>query len=280
MTVVEAFVPAKVNLTLHVTGQRDDGLHTLDSLVVFADVGDRITITAPGGNELHVEGPLAEGVPEDRTNLVLRAANLMGVEADFLLEKNLPNAAGLGGGSGDAAATLRVLSEVSGQPVPDDAIKLGADIPVCLLGQASRIQGIGDSVTPLPDMPFLHAVLVNPNLPVLTREVFWRLIDKANPPMPETIPQFGGAPDFVNWLRDMRNDLEAPAIEIEPVIQQVFETLQVTPGCLLTRMSGSGGTCFGLYADAETAGSAAGRLQQNFPAWWVTATQLNAPIAA
>jgi len=277
MTVVEAFVPAKVNLTLHVTGQRDDGYHLIDSLAVFADVGDRLRITLPGEHGLTVEGPMADGVPVDDSNLVLRAARLTGVRADFMLEKHLPSAAGLGGGSGDAAATLRILAGFAGRPVPGNGIELGADLPLCMLGHAARVSGVGDVVTPLRDLPTLDAVLVNPNLPVLTSQVFARLEQKQNPEMPEQIPSFDSATDLIDWLSGQRNDLEAPAIEAEPVIGQVFETLQKTPGCQLTRMSGSGGTCFGLYQDAETAGSAAGRLQEAYPGWWVAVTRLNAP---
>ncbi len=275
MTVVEAFVPAKVNLTLHVTGQRDDGYHTLDSLAMFADVGDRMTIIMPGEYRLTVEGPLADGVPVDETNLVLRAARMMGIRADIVLEKHLPHAAGLGGGSGDAAATLRVLSGFAGKPVPGGGIELGADVPLCLQSDAARVTGIGDVVTPVPNLPVLDAVLVNPRLPVLTAEVFARLKTKENPPMPAEIPAFGTAGELIEWLGGMRNDLQDPAIEAEPVIRQVFETLERTPGCLLARMSGSGGTCFGLYQDAETAGAAAGRLKEDSPSWWVTATRLN-----
>lgn len=275
-TVVEAFVPAKVNLTLHVTGQRADGYHTLDSLAMFADIGDKLKITMPGTSRLSVKGPMAEGVPVDDGNLVCRASKMMGETPDIALTKRLPNAAGLGGGSGDAAATLRVLSGLTGKPVPGHGIELGADVPVCFDCHAARMRGIGDIVDPLPKLPILHAVLVNPNLPVMTAEVFRRLENRENPPMPDEIPEFDTAVDLINWLRGMRNDLEAPAIKAEPVIKQVFDSLAVTPGCLLTRMSGSGGTCFGLYADSETAGSAAGRLRENYPGWWVAATQLNA----
>lgn len=277
MTVVEAFVPAKVNLTLHVTGQRDDGYHTIDSLAVFADVGDRIAITMPGNCHLIVDGPMADGVPVDETNLVIRAARMMRMSADIRLEKHIPNAAGLGGGSGDAAATLRVLSGFAGKSVPGDGIELGADVPLCLQSEAARVTGVGETVTPIPKMPSLHAVLVNPRLPVLTAEVFKRLQHKVNRPMPAEIPAFEGPADLIEWLRIMRNDLQEPAIQAEPVIQEVFETLEVTPGCLLTRMSGSGGTCFGIYNDAETAGAAAGRLKETHPGWWVASTRLNAP---
>ena len=277
MTVVEAFAPAKVNLTLHVTGQRDDGYHLLDSLVMFADIGDRIRLKPAKQTKIVVNGPMADGVPTDESNIVARAAGLMGVPADIYLEKHLPSAAGLGGGSSDAAATLSGLSKLSGKPVPDDVLALGADVPVCLTRHAARMRGVGDLVEPAPELPALHAVLVNPNLPVLTNEVFKRLEHNRNDPMPRDLPYMPDAATLIEWLKHMRNDLEGPAIEAEPVIAQVFGTLQVTPGCLLTRMSGSGGTCFGLYADAETAGSAAGRLQEAFPGWWVAATRLNAP---
>lgn len=277
MTVVETFVPAKVTLTLHVTGQRDDGYHTLDSLAMFADLGDRMTITMPGEYNLDVQGPMADGVPPGDANLVIRAAKLMRMKADFVLEKNIPNAAGLGGGPGDAAAVLRVLSGFGGKPVPGDGIELSSDVPICLQSEPARVTGIGDVVTPLHDLPPLHAVLVNPRLPVLTDDVFRRLKHKVNRPMPDQLPHFDGPGDFARWLKDMRNDLQDAAIEKEPVIQQVFETLERTPGCLLTRMSGSGGTCFGIYNDGETARSAAGRLAESHSHWWVTATVLNAP---
>ncbi len=273
---VKEFAPAKVNLTLHVTGQRDDGYHTLDSLVMFADIGDRISASPSGTPIFVVKGPMADGVPRDRSNMVTKVADAMDVSAQITLEKNLPNAAGLGGGSSDAAATLRALSKISGKPIPDNTLGYGADVPVCMIGRAARMQGIGDVIRPVPDLPALNAVLVNPKLPVLTAEVFKRLHQKVNQPMPDEIPAGRSALELIHWLREMRNDLQGPAIEAEPIIEHVFNTLAVTPGCLLTRMSGSGGTCFGLYGDAETAASAAGRLHQDYPGWWVAATRLNA----
>jgi homoserine kinase len=146
MTVFKAFVPAKVNLTLHVTGQRDDGYHTLDSLAVFADIGDRLTITLPGSYQLEVTGPMAAGVPVDDSNLVLKAARMMRVNTDIVLEKHLPNAAGLGGGSGDAAATLRVLSGYSGRQIPGQGIELGADVPLCLQSEAAPHDPLAASI--------------------------------------------------------------------------------------------------------------------------------------
>lgn len=272
----KAFAPAKVNLTLHVTGRREDGYHLLDSLVMFADVGDTITVRPAKEPALILKGPMADALPRDRTNLVVQAANAMGVTAQIQLEKNLPVAAGLGGGSSDAAAAFRALSEMSGQPVPENLVTFGADVPVCMLGTAARMRGIGNDIHSSLDLPMLHAVLVNPNLPVMTNEVFQRLRKHENPPMPDDLPEGAEARDLIAWMTDMRNDLEAPAIEAEPVIQHVFDALAVTPGCLLTRMSGSGGTCFGLYGDAETAASAAGRLHEDHPGWWIAATKLNA----
>ncbi len=271
----KAFAPAKVNLTLHVTGQRDDGYHLLDSLVMFADVGDRITIRPSDTPIMIIKGPMAESLPRDRTNLVAQAADAMGVTANIQLEKNLPVAAGLGGGSSDAAATFRALAEISDKPIPEDLVVFGADVPVCMHGKAARMRGIGNDIHSMPDLPVLHAVLVNPNLPVMTAEVFRRLKSHKNPPMPAELPALTSSRDLVAWLSEMRNDLQDAAIEAEPIIEQVFNALAVTPGCMMTRMSGSGGTCFGLYGDAETAASAAGRMHEAHPGWWVAATTLN-----
>lgn len=272
---VKVFAPAKINLTLHVTGRREDGHHLLDSLVMFADLGDTIHVSPAAKTMLTVKGPMARGVPVDERNIMIRAAALAKVTSAMRLIKELPHAAGIGGGSSDAAATLRALSDLSGRPIPGDAATLGADVPVCLLKQTARMRGVGEYVDVLSGLPTLHAVLVNPNLPVLTTEVFKRLKKSDNPAMPDSIPRGQSAAEFIEWLGKMRNDLEAPAIEAEPVIKQVFDALAVTPGCQLTRMSGSGGTCFGLYYDLETASSAAGRLNEQQPDWWVRAVRLN-----
>src|SRR6056297_3335089 len=146
---IEVFAPAKINLSLHVTGQRDDGYHLLDSLVMFADVGDRITVERATGTKLTITGPMSDGVPATDDNLVLRAARLMGIDAKIHLEKVLPHAAGLGGGSSDAAATLRALAGLTGQPIPDNVVGLGADVPVCLGNLAARMRGIGEDVKTL-----------------------------------------------------------------------------------------------------------------------------------
>ena len=278
MTTAKAFAPAKINLALHVTGQRPDGYHLLDSLVVFADIGDSLTVRVADEPALTVDGPMAAGVPRDGRNLVMRAADLMGVTASIHLEKHLPNAAGLGGGSSDAAAALRALHDLTGQPLPDITALtgLGADVPVCVQPNTARMRGVGEEVTPVPGLPALHAVLINPGLPVMTQLVFANLSKRDNPPMPDALPDFASEAQFIAWLSEMRNDLQGPAMAAHPLIAQVFDKLKVTPGCLLARMSGSGATCFGLYGDAETAASAAGRLRQANAGWWVVATRLNA----
>ncbi len=275
--VIEVFAPAKVNLTLHVTSQRSDGYHTLDSLVMFADIGDTVTAQSAPVTSLTLTGPMADKTPVGDDNLAIRAAHLIGVTAKITLDKRLPIAAGIGGGSSDAAATLRALSQLSGRDIPDDLQPLGADARVCCAApSAARMGGIGDLVVPAPGLPELHAVLVNPNVPVMTSEVFRHLAKRDNAPMPDVLPADCSAGDLITWLEGQRNDLQEAAIEFEPVIEQIFGALTVTPGCLLTRMSGSGATCFGLYGDAETAASAAGRLQESHSGWWVAATRLNA----
>jgi len=188
MTAAEGFAPAKVNLTLHVTGERDDGYHLLDSLVVFADVGDKLTVTLANEPALTVSGPMAAGVPYGPDNLVLKAAAKLGISAHIAPEETLPHAAGLGGGSSDAATTLRVLSRLTDRPLPQDMADLGADIPVCLGNSAARVTGIGETVMPLHEIPRLYAVLVNPGIALNTQDVFKALRQKNNTPLPASIP--------------------------------------------------------------------------------------------
>ncbi|MFK7940443.1 MAG: 4-(cytidine 5'-diphospho)-2-C-methyl-D-erythritol kinase [Roseovarius sp.] len=272
---VKVFAPAKINLTLHVTGKRADGYHLLDSLVVFADVGDIVTVTEASETTLTVNGPMARNVPTDARNIMVRAAAFFGQTAALHLTKNLPPAAGIGGGSSDAVATLQGLSQLTGRTIPQDVVRLGADVPVCLLGQTCRMRGVGEDISPLPDMPGLHAVLVNPMVPVLTQSVFTALQSAHNAPMPQDVPRGLSGADLIDWLSGMRNDLEAPALQAEPMIAQVIAALKLTPGCGLVRMSGSGGTCFGLYADADSAASAAQHLSETHPGWWIKAAHLN-----
>lgn len=267
----KAFAPAKVNLTLHVTGQRRDGYHLLDSLVAFVDVGDWITVEAAETSSLKVTGPRAAGVPTDPSNLVLRAAQLLGVTAQITLEKHLPAAAGIGGGSSDAAATLRALQDLYDLPQPSatDVLPLGADVPVCLQPQLTRMEGIGEKLTPLGAMPEWHMILINPGVSVPTGPVFQALPTKTNPPMSDLPADWSDLTVVTGWLNTQRNDLQGPAIAAQPVIGDVLSRLENTQGCLLARMSGSGATCFGLYQDAATRDAAARQLQAGAPDWWV-----------
>lgn len=271
----DGFAPAKINISLHVTGRRPDGYHLLDSLVVFADVGDRLRLRLAPEPLLSVTGPMAKGVPTGADNLVLRAAALMGITAEITLEKHLPAAAGIGGGSSDAAACLRALSEMCRQPVPSDVSALGADVPVCLVARAARMRGIGEEVVPLDSLPTLDAVLVNPGVPVSTPAIFRRLAQRANPAMPAHLPDWPDAASLINWLKAQRNDLQDAAIAEAPVVANVLQEIASTPHCALARMSGSGATCFGLYPDAASAARAAQALRAAYPGWWVQATRLS-----
>ena len=271
------FAPAKINLALHVTAQRGDGYHLLDSLVVFADVGDRITVAAADAVSLTVTGPMAAGLTLGDDNLVLRAARSFGVApgAAISLEKNLPVASGIGGGSSDAAATLRALARLWQRPLPDAAavLALGADVPVCLAGRPARMTGIGAGLVPLV-LPAAWLVLVNPGVALPTAAVFAGLERHGHPAMPRDLPQFQGVADLAAFLRLARNDLEAPAIRLAPAIAQCKASLASMSGCLLARMSGSGATCFGLFANSLTAHAAARALQAAHPGWWVAAARM------
>lgn len=273
-----AVARAKINLCLHVTGQRPDGYHLLDSLVVFADLGDRIICTPAERLSLKITGPESGGLAAERDNLVLRAAaafdSAMG--AALLLEKTLPIASGIGGGSADAAATLRALSRLWGLPLPDAArvLALGADVPVCLHGQPCRMAGVGEVISPLPHtLPPAWLVLVNPRVQVSTPAVFRQLASKTNAPM-AALPRLQGLADLAGYLAAQRNDLEAPAIALQSVIALAKAALAAQPGCALARMSGSGATCFGLFPSAETAAKAAQALRRAQPAWWVEAAAM------
>lgn len=275
---VEEFAPAKVNLALHVTGRRADGYHLLDSLVVFAGVGDRIAAHRAPGLTLAVEGPMAARLSAGDDNLVCRAARLMGADAAIRLTKVLPLASGIGGGSADAAATLRALARLWGRRVPDAAAAagLGADVPVCLAGRPARMQGVGEHLSPLPALPSLWLVLANPGVAVPTPSVFATLENRANPPLPPLPRAWPDAAALVRYLGRTRNDLEAPACRLAPEIAAALTALGAQPGAMLARMSGSGATCLALFADEAGAKRAAGRLARARPGWWLAA----APVLA
>nr|WP_233713166.1 4-(cytidine 5'-diphospho)-2-C-methyl-D-erythritol kinase [Amaricoccus solimangrovi] len=271
---------AKVNLCLHVTGRRADGYHLLDSLVAFAEIGDELRAEPAETPSLAIGGPFAAGLDAGPDNLVLRAAALMGGGAAFTLAKNLPVASGIGGGSADAAAALRALARLRGQrlPAPEAVLGLGADVPVCLAGVPTRMSGIGEVLAPVRLPPFAM-VLVNPGVGVATGAVFSRLARRDNPPL-GAIPDFTASGDLFAWLATRRNDLEAPAAEVAPVIGGVIAALGASPGCALARMSGSGATVFGLFETLGAAEAAAARLRIAEPDWWVASAPAAGPASA
>ncbi len=268
---VAEFAPAKLNLALHVTGRRADGYHLLDSLVAFAAVGDRITL-APGQG-ITLSGPFAADLPGEG-NLCLRAARLLDLRAAIGLEKVLPVASGIGGGSADAAAVLRGFAR-GGEalPAPGAIAALGADVPVCLAGRPTRMRGIGEVLDPVPALPALHLVLVNPGLAVATPAVFAALDHRDSPALPALPARFADAPALLDWLAATRNDLEAPARRLQPVIGTVLAAL-THAGAGFARMSGSGATCFGLFASAAAAEAACARIRAAQSGWWAVATRL------
>lgn len=279
MTATE-HAPAKVNLTLHVTGRRSDGYHLLDSLVVFTEFGDCVSVARRQGLSLALSGPEAGSLGVGPDNLVWQAARLVGAaDMALLLDKHLPVASGIGGGSSDAAACLRLLTRLSGKSLPPQQalLSLGADIPVCLAARFSRMQGIGDVVIPIPQCPELWLVLVNPRIAVSTPSVFRALSHVKNPPMPEILPDWRDAGSLIDWLRLQRNDLQGPACALVPEIAQVLSVLDSVEGCGLSRMSGSGATCFGLFARESDARKAASEIAQEYPQWWTVATARLAP---
>ncbi|MEP2139296.1 MAG: 4-(cytidine 5'-diphospho)-2-C-methyl-D-erythritol kinase, partial [Erythrobacter sp.] len=240
----------------------------LDSFVAFADVGDTIWVRKSNATTINISGPMAQGVPADESNLAMMAARLLGVDVDITLEKCLPMAAGIGGGSSNAAAVINGIEQLNGQVFAGDTSVLGADVPMCKKGTAARVQSIGDHIETMA-LPRLFAVLVNPGVPVSTVSVFKALAQKSNPPMSELPQQAPSTQEFCAWLREQRNDLEAPAIALCPQINDVLRALSLTTGQLCYRMSGSGATCFALFDDPGLAELAALDLEKVHPEWWV-----------
>lgn len=271
---VRLLAPAKVNLTLHVTGQRRDGYHLLDSLVVFAGHGDLVHVSLSKVDEIVVTGPRANGVPTDQRNLCLKAARLAAQNVSVALEKHLPNEAGLGGGSADAAAVLRAIARLTGTPLIAGAERIGADVPVCLKSHAIRMRGLGEDLSQIPPLPALPAVLVNPGIPLATPPVFKALQKRDNPAMAPVPDGLHTPSELANWLALQRNDLEAPAIALAPEISGVLSQLRGIEGCLLARMSGSGASCFGLFANTRQSEFAARIISKANPSWWVQSTVL------
>jgi len=266
---MRSFAPAKVNLFLHVTGRRADGYHLLDSLAVFPAVGDWVSAAPAEGLSLQISGPFGGVLQAEPDNLLLRAARVLrpGAGAALALEKNLPVASGVGGGSADAAAALRLLSRLWNieAPLQAAALALGADVPVCLARQPARMGGIGEVLDPAPALPRFGILLVNPGVAVATPAVFRARRGAFSAPA-ELPKEWPDAAAMAAALADQKNDLEAPAIALAPPIAKVLATMRALPGALLARMSGSGATCFAIFATPAEAANAAASIKQ--PGWW------------
>ncbi len=264
---------AKVNLYLHITGRREDNYHELDSLAVFPALGDRLSAAPADRLGLAITGPFAKELSNESDNLVLRAARLLAEKTGakpnvaLTLEKNLPVASGIGGGSADAAATLRLLGRRwNVEPDPTLALRLGADVPVCLLSRAARMSGMGEILLPAPRLPPFGITLVNPGVAVSTAAIFKARRAEFSPAaiLPKAWPN---AAAMAADLARLYNDLEPPAIATEPAIATALETLAALPGCLLARMSGSGATCFGIFPTQAEAATAAASVSRS--GWWI-----------
>jgi 4-diphosphocytidyl-2-C-methyl-D-erythritol kinase len=286
--VIREAAPAKINLFLHVGDRRADGFHPIQSLAVFTALGDELEMEAATELSLSVQGPFAKGLEDEGDNLVLRAARSLlkaessskaglgaGRGARMTLTKNLPVASGIGGGSADAAATLRGLSTLWGagnENLHDIGAILGSDIPVCMDSVAAFMEGRGEILRGVRAMPLVPMLLVNPGVPVPTGDVFAALDGRSGVEMTLPNGQFQDTADLLRFLDSTGNDLEVPAIRLQPVIGEVLKAIASLPGALLSRMSGSGATCFGIFADDDCCQRAAKSLKQAAPDWWVAPT--------
>jgi 4-diphosphocytidyl-2-C-methyl-D-erythritol kinase len=285
---------AKVNLTLRVIGRRTDGYHDIESVVAFADCADHLTLTPGSELDLTTSGPLAQACGATSDNLIIKAAHLLRERVpdlkvgSFTLDKVLPVAAGIGGGSADAAAALRLLARLNDLALDDQrlhevALATGADVPVCLASRPCDMTGVGESLLPL-SLPIMPCVMVNPRVPVATRDVFnalglrnGELLVGATDVFRGTAwPEAGASvEDWVEVLAASSNDLEGPAARIQPIIGEVISALSASNGAWLTRMSGSGATCFAIYENTADAGRAAEKIRHDHPEWWVHAGTLS-----
>jgi 4-diphosphocytidyl-2-C-methyl-D-erythritol kinase len=281
--------PAKINLYLHVVGRRPDGYHLLDSLIAFTEVGDELTLVPARELTLVIDGPFADRLETEGDNLVLRAAralsDLAGATrgAAVRLTKRLPVAAGIGGGSADAAAALIGLARLWRLDLPaarlaEIGLSLGADLPACLAGTTCFVGGIGERIERAPALPNAHLVLVNPGTPLPTAAVFKERAAAPGDEQSVAAERFAApmadALALAGLIAKRRNDLAAAATRLVPAIADVLTELERRPGCLIARLSGSGATCFGLFADRGTAREAAAAIAAEQPGWWVTPTLL------
>lgn len=271
---IRVFAPAKINLALHVTGQRADGYHLLDMLVGFANVGDVVSVEASDHPSLTVIGPEAQGLSAG-PNIITKIIDAFATDPlAVTLVKNLPIASGIGGGSTDAAATYRALR--TSQDDSAQLLQIGADVPMCVACQPARVRGIGQDILPL-HLAELPIVLVNPRVQVATPAVFKSLTQRDNPPLSDLPNDLDNPASLIEYLIGQRNDLQTAAIDIAPIIAAALSDITQS-GAILSRMSGSGATCFGVYASADLARSAALDLSRSHPDWWITPATLNGPL--
>lgn len=282
--------PAKINLALHVTGQREDGYHLIETVVTFSNAGDIVTVEAAPEDAFSMSGRFSQGLSREAGgsdgNLVLRARDALrealaeeGLSAPPVaihLEKNLPVASGIGGGSADAAATLRALlrhwhAAPAAATLDRLALKLGADIPMCMVGKPLMASGVGENIALLPGMPTFHCIIANPLQPVSTPQVFQRLTEKNNPSM-GALPALSCAADWLSWLGSLRNDLEPPARQVQSRVAELSGLLKDT-GAALVRMSGSGASCFALYETEAQASDSLEKLTAARPQWFFMQTR-------
>lgn len=278
---------AKVNLALHIVARLPNGYHQLDSVAAFTDIGDQLSASpiADGVLRLSLDGAFAEGL-STTDNLIIRAAQLLRehaqieLGADIRVTKQIPVGAGLGGGSADAAAALRLLNRVwnlrySPAALAELAMGLGADVPACVFSQAARMEGVGDELTPMPYVPALPLVLVYPHSPCWTPQVYGAMAGKVFSGRLSEIPTVGAEnTEWVDWLKQCRNDLEPAACELNTHIQLMLAELAAAHGCVLARMSGSGSACFGVFGSVAEAEAAASAMQNAHPEWWVRASHI------
>ncbi|MCE3232269.1 MAG: ispE [Rickettsiaceae bacterium] len=270
--------PAKLNLFLHVTGKREDGYHLLESLMIPLSIGDEVRVGQSDKLELQITGPFAATIANSYDNIVLKAAQLLAEKAGrkpdvkIALEKNIPVGAGLGGGSADAAAVLKLLNDLwqlgfSTEKLMEIGLELGADVPFCVMGKPALVTGIGEVIKPVDKLPDLNILLVNPNKHLSTPEVFKYEPIIFSDELGLTIPK--DITEFIDLLQKQHNALEANAVSIIPDIAEVLSIIGQQDGCLLARMSGSGATCFGIFNNKASLEMALGAIKKGNPGWWV-----------
>jgi 4-diphosphocytidyl-2-C-methyl-D-erythritol kinase len=272
LSAVTAKAAAKINLFLHVGDERADRFHALQSLAVFAEAGDELEFHPSRELALTIRGPFSGVLSASDDNLVLKAARALKATARIVLTKNLPVASGIGGGSADAAAVLRTLSSMPQEALLKIAASIGSDVPVCVASRSAWMEGRGEVLAPAEGVPPMPMLLVNPGVSVATADVFRGLKTRRGTGLRRP-DRFSGAEDLLQFLRTTANDLEAPALAIQPVIADVLREIEKADA-LIARMSGSGATCFGLFGSEESASRAARTISAAHPGWWVCATRI------